>query len=94
MQDSCSGVQDNISCGYQTIGWVTLSGLPEGERQCAGHAQGKVLYVCNYRNPSFGPFVEVCCSIIGGFKLLMHVFIHFHAFSLIFLLISTTSTPF
>ena len=55
-----------------------------GERQRAGRAQGKVLYVRNYPNPSFGPFVEVCCSIIGVFKLLMHVFIHFHAFSPIF----------
>ena len=47
-------------------------------------AQGKVLYVRSYPNPSFGPFVEVCCSIIGVFKLLMHVFIHFHVFSPIF----------
>ena len=37
----------------------------EGERQRAGREQGKVLYVRNYPNPSFGPFVEVCCSIIG-----------------------------
>ena len=42
-------------------------------------AQGKVLYVHNYPKPSFGPFLEVCCSIIGVFKLLMHLFIHFHA---------------
>ena len=45
--------------------------------QCArsAHAvrtQCKVLYVGNYPNPSFGPFVEVCCSIVGFFKLLMH----------------------
>ena len=36
------------------------------------HTQCKVLYVSNYPNPSFSPFVEVCCSIIGGFKLLVH----------------------
>ena len=45
--------------------------------QCArsAHAvrtQCKVLYVGNYPNPSFGPFAEVCCSIVGFFKLLMH----------------------
>ena len=45
--------------------------------QCArsAHAvrtQCKVLYVSNYLNPSFGPFAEVCCSIVGFFKLLMH----------------------
>ena len=45
--------------------------------QCArsAHAvrtQCKVLYVGNYLNPSFGPFAEVCCSIVGFFKLLMH----------------------
>ena len=50
-------------------------------RDCGGASArraraGKVLYVRNYPNPSFGPFVEVCCSIIGVFKLLMHVFIH------------------
>ena len=38
--------------------------------QCArsAHAvrtQCKVLYVGNYPNPSFGPFAEVCCSIVG-----------------------------
>ena len=36
-----------------------------GERQRAGRVQGKVLYVHNYPNPSFGLSVEVCCSIIG-----------------------------
>ena len=36
-----------------------------GERPHAGRAQGKVLYVHNYPNPSFGLSVEVCCSIIG-----------------------------
>ena len=30
------------------------------------NAQGKVLYVHNYPNPSFGLSVEVCCSIIGN----------------------------
>ena len=25
----------------------------------------KVLYVSSYPNPSFGPFVEVCCSTVG-----------------------------
>ena len=45
--------------------------------QCARSAQAvrtqcKVLYVGNYPNPSFGPFMEVCCSIVGFFKLLMH----------------------
>ena len=45
--------------------------------QCAhsAHAvrtQCKVLYVGNYPNPSFGPFAEVCCSIVGFLKLLMH----------------------
>ena len=32
----------------------------------------KVLYVGNYPNPSFGHFAEVCCSITGVFKFLMH----------------------
>ena len=63
---------------------------------CSGNAmhtvrtQCIVLYVGNYLNPSFGPFVEVCCFIIGYFKLLMHfgydtfepfpIFIYFHLF--------------
>ena len=34
--------------------------------------QCKVLYVNNYPNPSFGPFAEACCFIVGGFELLMH----------------------
>ena len=38
----------------------------------AVRTQCKVLYVGNYLNPSFGPFAEVCCSIVGFFKLLMH----------------------
>ena len=38
----------------------------------AVRTQCKVLYVGNYPNPSFGPFAEVCCSIVGFFKLLMH----------------------
>ena len=38
----------------------------------AVRTQYKVLYVSNYPNPSFGPFAEVCCSIVGFFKLLMH----------------------
>ena len=56
--------------------------------------QCKVLYVGNYSNPSFGPFAEVCCSIIGLFKLPMHlgygifellsIFTHFHPFVPIF----------
>ena len=65
-------------------------GDPWGERQRAWHVQGKVLYARNYPNPSFGPFEEVCCSIIGCFKLLLHsrydmfeflsIFTHFHPF--------------
>ena len=52
--------------------------------------QCKVLYVGNYLNPSFGPFVEVCCSTIGFFKFLMQseydifelssIFTHLHSF--------------
>ena len=56
--------------------------------------QCKFLDVGNYSNPSFGPFAEVCCSIIGVFKLLMHlgyhkfellsIFTYFHLFVPIF----------
>ena len=51
------------------------------ERWRARRAHGKVLYVLDYPNPSFGPFVEVCRSIIGGSKLVLHFLISFHPFS-------------
>ena len=44
----------------------------QGNAMHAVRTQCKVLYVGNYPNPSFGPFAEVCCSIVGFFKLLMH----------------------
>ena len=37
------------------------------------HTQCKVLQVGNYPNPSLSPFVEVCCSILGFFKLFTHL---------------------
>ena len=43
-----------------------------GNAMHAVPTQCKVLYVGNYLNPSFGPFAEVCCSIVGFFKLFMH----------------------
>ena len=36
--------------------------------QCARSAK----FCMSVTNPSFGPFAEVCCSIVGFFKLLMH----------------------
>ena len=50
--------------------WVAMR--PLGNAMHAVPTQCKVLYVGNYLNPSFGPFAEVCCSIVGFFKLLMH----------------------
>ena len=35
--------------------------------------QCKVWYVGKYSNPSFGPFSQVCCSITGFSKLLVHL---------------------
>ena len=35
--------------------------------------QCKVLYVGKYSNPSFGPFLQVCCSITGFSALLVHL---------------------
>ena len=45
--------------------WETA--LPAVRLQC------KVLYVGKYSNPSFGPFPQVCCSITGFSKLLVHL---------------------
>ena len=55
----------------------------------------KVLYVGNYPDPSFGPFVQLCCSGIRFFELLIHsgygifellsIFTHFHLFVPIFI---------
>ena len=39
----------------------------------AVHPQCKVLYVDKYSNPSVGPFPQVCCSITGFSKLLVHL---------------------
>ena len=53
----------------------TTKGMPCTQCARSAHAvrtQCTVLYVGNYPNPSFGPFAEVCCSIVGFFKLLMH----------------------
>ena len=49
--------------------WLSYSGRGGRIDSVGGSvsAQGKVLCIRNYPNPSFGPFVEVCCSIIGVF---------------------------
>ena len=55
---------------------LRAKGMPCTQCARSAHAvrtQCKVLYVGNYPNPSFGPFAEVCCSIVGFFKLLMHL---------------------
>ena len=77
----------------------TGGGFTKNARMGIPCTQCKVLYVGNYPNPSFSPFAEVCCSIIGGFRLLVHsgysvfkllsIFTYFHLFVPIF-----THSPF
>ena len=76
-------LRDTVFVLFHLMTAPTTDPRAMGECQRAGRAQGKVLYVRSYPNPSFGPVVEVCCSIIGVFKLLMHVlsiFTYFHPF--------------
>ena len=57
-------------------------------RECHAHTARAVQSASNYSNPSFGRFVEVCCSVIGVLKLLVHsgygIVWNCHPFSTVF----------
>ena len=73
---------------------LRLADCNKGNAVHAVRIQCKVLHVGDYRNASFGPFVQVFCSRIGVFELLMHsghdmfgllsIVTYFHLFVLIF----------